>query len=93
MVPYFKAGKMFFPEELKSDPRIQEFMSQISMATMNGFKSKHDDCLDNISMLGDLKPWIPDTTPTITPNEDGVWSVEGDNHDDGSINPISSYIV
>lgn len=58
VVPKFKAGKINFPNELKTSEFIGNFMSQISMATVNGLKGK-DDCLDTISMLEKLQVFKP----------------------------------
>jgi hypothetical protein len=58
VVPWFKAGKVFFPEELKHSRIMAECMLELGLATMDGLKGK-DDFLDTISMLGYLKPWKP----------------------------------
>lgn len=58
MVPMFKMGKMFFPEELKSSNIMGEFMGQLKLVTKNGIKG-HDDCIDTISMLAYMHPWKP----------------------------------
>lgn len=59
MEPLFKMGKMYFPNELRDSPILQEFMQEISQASFTGFKSKHDDCIDTISMLSSMSPWKP----------------------------------
>jgi phage terminase large subunit-like protein len=61
VLPYFKAGKMYFPEEMKETPIMQQFMSELSLATQSGLKGK-DDCLDTISMLPELQAWVPSET-------------------------------
>jgi len=58
-VPLFKAKKIWFPEELRESPELQELISELSLATIKGFKSKHDDQLDTISMLAELNAWKP----------------------------------
>lgn len=58
VVPWFKAGKMYFPEEMKSSVIMSVAMSQIRLATVGGLKGK-DDFLDTISMLHYLKPFAP----------------------------------
>ena len=58
VVPWFKAGMMHFPEEMKASVIMGRFMGQMQLATVTGLKGK-DDCLDTISMLGYLKPWKP----------------------------------
>lgn len=58
VLPWFKARKIFFPEELKTELLLQEYLDELSLATINGFKG-HDDCLDNISQLGYISVWEP----------------------------------
>lgn len=59
VVPWFKQGKMFFPIEMEEDPRIVEIMQELRLAAPDGFRSKKDDCIDTISMLGVLRVWKP----------------------------------
>ena len=88
VVPWFKAGKMYFPEEMKLSEIMGEFMQELRLATADGLKGK-DDCLDTISMLAYLKPWKPsDTVPADTANH-SLW---GDAPIE-PVNPLSSYIV
>ena len=58
-LPLFKAGKIWFPEELRDSTELKEMMNELSLATFKGFKSKHDDQIDNISMLGEFNAWKP----------------------------------
>ena len=89
VVPWFKAGKFYFPNEMKASRIIGEFMSQISLATINGLKGK-DDCLDTISMLMHLVPWKPtDDTPVVL--KDDHWDI--DDKDDDDRGGMYSYIV
>ena len=69
-VPLFKAGKIWFPEELRDSDELKEMMSEISLATVKGFKSKHDDQVDNISMLSEFNAWKPSEVSTEM-DEDG----------------------
>lgn len=64
VVPLFKAKKMFFPLELKESDPMKEAMNELSLVSVSGFKSKHDDFADTISMLASLK--------TTRPSADGV---------------------
>lgn len=59
VVPWFKARKMFFPVERKNEPPMAECMTELSLAAVGGFKSKHNDFIDTISQLGLLKTWRP----------------------------------
>jgi len=58
-LPLFKSGKIWFPEELQESPELAEMLVEIRLATFKGFKSKHDDQIDNISMLGEFNAWKP----------------------------------
>ena len=89
VVPWFKAGKMYFPEELRDTTIMGLFMGQIKLATINGIKGK-DDCIDTISMLGYLNPWKPQAGMTLVDNKgDPMW----DEEEEDSVNPLRSYIV
>jgi predicted phage terminase large subunit-like protein len=59
VVPWFKAKKMYFPKEAKNTKALIEFMDELGLATIKGFKSKHDDCIDTISMLALINAWEP----------------------------------
>jgi len=89
VVPFFKAGKMYFPEEMKATKIMKEFMSEISLATINGLKGK-DDALDTISMLMHMMPWKPSEDAPVRAKDDH-W--EMDDEDGDLDNAISSYIV
>lgn len=88
VVPWFKSGKMYFPEELKLSVIMGEFMGELKLATTEGLKGK-DDCIDTISMLGYLKPWKPSDTLPTDKQENGLW----DEPSASQANPLSSYIV
>jgi len=90
VVPLFKARKIFFPIEKKGSTELIEGMDELSLATAGGFKSKHDDFIDTISMLGSLTPWKPTETGDLTQASDGMWDMEDDDEGD---DPMSSYIV
>lgn len=89
VVPWFKAGKMFFPEEMKTSEIIGQFLQQIKLATFNGLKGK-DDCIDTISMLGYLKPWKPSES---LPTNEGVIDIWDDGKPNDLSSPLDSYIV
>lgn len=94
VVPLFKARKIFFPIEYKTDPRIVEFINELSLASMGGFKSKHDDCIDTVSQLSKLQPWKPteDAAMVKSGNSSGddMWSIE---EEEEVGDRMSSYIV
>lgn len=89
VVPWFKMGKMYFPEEMKMTKIVQMFMQQIKLATHSGLKGK-DDCIDTISMLGFLKPWKPSEAAPTEPDELDIWEHEQAQE---SSNPLASYLV
>ncbi len=91
IVPWFKAKKMYFPIELKEGKEMLEVIEEISLATMEGFKSKKDDCGDGISMLAQMTPWKPSPEVVLKQeHNDDPWEV--DEEEDAS-SGIQSYIV
>lgn len=92
MVPQFKARKMFFPIEKKNTPEMAEFMNELSLATPGGFKSKHDDAIDTISMLSSLTPWKPSEEAPMSESSDGQGMWDIDVHED-TTDRMASYIV
>lgn len=90
VVPLFKAGKIYFPEELKTSNIMAHFFGQIKLATFNGLKGK-DDCLDTISMLMYLNAWRP-TEEVYVPSDDEI-SVWDEDEVRSEINGLSSYVV
>jgi len=90
VVPWFKTHKIFFPEEMKLDSTIVEAMDELRLASAGGFKSKHDDFIDTISMLGSLTVWKPSTEVPIIQNQDNhIWELDIPDE----TNYINSYIV
>lgn len=90
VVPLFKARKVFFPIEKKSSPELAEALSELSLVTPGGFKSKHDDFIDTISMLSSMNAWKPSEEAPISIGEDGMWEIDVD---DEPVDRIISYIV
>ena len=90
VVPWFKAHLMFFPKETKDTPLIQEFIAELSLVSPAGFKSKNDDCLDTVSMLGSLTVWRPSEEVQMKQTKDGMWDIEEETIDGGG---LSSYVV
>jgi predicted phage terminase large subunit-like protein len=92
VVPLFKARKIFFPIERKTEPTIQEAVNELSLVSVSGFRSKHDDFIDTISMLSSLNPWKPsEEAPLVeTGKGDGMWDLDvGSEPEDR----MASYIV
>lgn len=91
VVPLFKTRKVFFPVEKKTSPEIQEAMNELSLVTPGGFKSKHDDFADTISMLSSMNPWKPsEEAPMKDSDGGGMWELDIEDH---SVDHLSSYIV
>lgn len=91
VLPQMKAHKIWFPEDIKEAPAMVECIEELSLATRKGFKSKHDDFIDTISMLGNMQPWKPsEGSPTRNPeSEDLLWADDIEEDD----NALDSYIV
>lgn len=89
VVPWFKAGKIYYPEEWKKTKVVGQHLSEISLVTDSGIKGK-DDCIDTISMLPYLRAWKP-SEGQMPSSEDssGFWE-ESKNEEQLT---ISSYIV
>ena len=92
VLPLIKANKIFFPQEMKTSPEMAQFVSELQLVTVNGIKSKHDDCIDTISMLMYLKPWKPTEDVGMSKVEDRWEDDDDDFHSKGASN-LSSYIV
>ena len=92
MVPMFKARKMFFPIERKTEAPMVEAMTELSLASQSGFRSKKDDFIDTISMLSSMNPWKPsEETPMIESGSgSGLWEVD---IDEVTTDRMASYIV
>jgi predicted phage terminase large subunit-like protein len=91
VLPWFKMKKIWFPEEMKHDPIIVEAIDELSLASAAGFKSKHDDFIDTISMLGSLNSWRPSQEVQSSLGSDN--SVIWDDDDDDISSYYDSYIV
>ncbi|MCD6435023.1 MAG: hypothetical protein J7L15_01325, partial [Clostridiales bacterium] len=51
MLPYFQNSKIWFPDELKGSPDMNELLNQIKYTTYTGFGASHDDGNDILSQL------------------------------------------
>lgn len=91
VVPLFKAKKMYFPEDLRSSPEMAECMNELTLASEAGFKSKHDDFIDTISMLGSMKAVLPsESTSSLVHKGGGVFEEE---HVEEEGSSYDSYLV
>ncbi len=57
---------------------MQEAINELSLVSAGGFKSKHDDFIDTISMLGSLTPWKPsEEAPMVKEDKNtGMWDID-----------------
>jgi predicted phage terminase large subunit-like protein len=92
-VPLFKAKKIWLPEELKESPELIELLNEVSLATLKGFKSKHDDQIDTISMLAELNAWKPSEVAIQEEEEHMSPGSKLWQDDDGPKTGSSSYFV
>ena len=76
-IPKFKAGKVYLPNELKESMLVAEILGELSFATIDGIKSKHDDAIDMISQLDQMYLVYPDVTQAnLKSNESKVNTVD-----------------
>lgn len=93
VVPWFKSGKIFLPEEMRTNKGVVTMVEELSLVTPAGFKSKHDDTLDNISQLPLLGAWKPSEEVILIP-KDGRWELQGFEDEDSTVlGGMGSYIV
>jgi predicted phage terminase large subunit-like protein len=59
VLPWFKTKKIWLPEDMREHPLVLELLEELKYASPKGFKSKHDDAIDTVSMLAKLTPWKP----------------------------------
>lgn len=92
VVPLFKARKVFFPIERKTEAPMVEAINELSLVAVGGIRSKHDDFLDTVSMLSSLTTWKPsEEAPMTTSGKgDGMWDLDVV---EDRTDRMSSYIV
>ena len=74
MVPLFQLHKMWFPEELRFEACMLEAMDELTKAAIKKFKSKFDDFIDTISMLGSMEAWKPSQVTPTPDKDDKYWN-------------------
>jgi len=91
VVPWFKANMMFFPLELREGECMVEAINELTLVSSAGMKSKHDDFIDTISMLSNLKTFRPsEDVPIVKDAETDIWELPTEPENTARIN---SYIV
>lgn len=74
VVPLFKAKKIWLPTDMKTAPQLVEMMDELTNVSSAGFKSKHDDVADTISMLSVMRAIAPSAPTNMEFNsEDNIW--------------------
>lgn len=59
VIPLLTGGEILFPLELKETLELKEIMHEYGLATPQGLKAKHDDCIDGTSRLMNIIPVKP----------------------------------
>lgn len=93
ILPLFKARKIFFPTEKKLEDTLVEAVNELSLISVSGMRSKHDDFIDTISMLSVMKPWKPSETAvisTVVETPEILWDIEVDH---SATDRLASYII
>ncbi len=90
VVPWFKANMMWFPTEMKETPMMEEAMNELTLVSQEGFKSKHDDFSDTVSMLASLKTFRPSEELLGKQVSDGPYEFDDERLDEDR---LSSYVV
>jgi hypothetical protein len=78
MVPHFQNGKIWFAEELRETAAMQELLTELYYVTHSGIGAVHDDGIDVISQLSQLRILVPSDNEeavrelTYNPNND-MW--------------------
>lgn len=91
ILPQLKGGEIIWPAALKETKELKEVMHEFHLATPQGLKAKHDDCIDGVSRLIHIvpvKPGIISVEETPPPNVT-MWDTPQQETPSG----LSSYIV
>ena len=67
-----------------------EAMNELTLVAKGGFKAKHDDWIDTVSMLAMMDTWRPSTSLELQYNDkSGLW----EDVEDDLPSSLGSYIV
>jgi predicted phage terminase large subunit-like protein len=90
VVPLFKNGMIFLPSDADDHPAIVEGTEELRLATRKGFKSKHDDWIDTLSMMTVMPIYRPS-------DSGGEYNLESENFEAydtwGEYSDMGSYVV
>ena len=83
VLPLFKTKKIWIPRDMDDNVFIAEMLNELRNASAGGFKSKHDDIIDTISMLSVMNPWKPseEVKATLVHHSTGGMWVDLDDDD------------
>ncbi|UAW01163.1 terminase large subunit [Vibrio phage BUCT194] len=91
VLPWFKAQMMHFPIQDKNGDAMSEAMNELNLVSKHGFKSKHDDFIDTISMLSLMNAWRPSEESTFSYNpQNNIWEEDSEDEEESAYN---SYLV
>lgn len=91
VVPWFKAKQILLPQEKKETIPMLEAVNELSLASSNGFRSKHDDWIDTVSQLAALIAWRPSEVIEMSVEDgDNIWVLD---EPEEVGDALSSYIV
>jgi predicted phage terminase large subunit-like protein len=91
VLPQLKGGEIIFPLEFKEIKELKELMHEFHLASPQGLKSKHDDCIDATSRLIHIVPQKPGimAVEESPPHIPTMWDTLQPTQPSG----LSSYIV
>ena len=92
VLPMIRAGLVAYPSEMENHPVVRKHLEQMAMATPQGFKSKHDDCVDTVSQLVLLNAWRPSGAEAAA-GEEGVADSFWDDPEEEAPRGMGSYVV
>ncbi len=83
-LPLIKSHKVWLPEDLKDTALVTELVEELRYVTKEGFKSKHDDACDMMSMLIELDAYTPseEVSGDYIENEEGTFALSSPDLDD-----------
>jgi predicted phage terminase large subunit-like protein len=75
VLPQLKGGEIIYPLQYKETKELKEIMHEFHLATPQGLKSKHDDCIDGTSRLIHIVPQMPGITTVeeVQPQIPTMW--------------------
>ena len=91
VVPLLIGGEVRFPIEHKESLELKETMHEYGLATPQGLKSKHDDCIDGTSRLMNIvpvKPGVASVEEIVSPRST-IWDMPAQPESTS----LNSYIV